>query len=232
MNDQQTLPPNPKKEIEQLCKLDPAFIPLAKAHSPFPLPVREFTFDLFISSIIGQSISTKAASTIKKRLRAELSEGYTVKVEQVLQRTPEQLRDLGLSNAKAKAICDLAQLWEAEKLNGANWSEWSNKKLMDFFTAVPGVGPWTVKMIMIFGLRRADVFPEGDLGVRMGIQKLRGLAERPSQQEARTISLQWQPYRTLATVYLWQSLLVENNSSLNETNVWWSPQTTQPKERP
>lgn len=232
MSELLTLIKNPRREIEQLCKLEPLFIPLALKFSPFPLPMREFSFDLFVSSIIGQSISTKAAETIKVRIRTSINAGKPLTPEVLTEITPEQLRDLGLSNAKAGAIKSLTAMWVNENMERELWNSWSNKRFMDHFTQLPGIGPWTVKMVLIFGLRRADVFPEGDLAVRIGLQQLYNLPERPSQQEARAMSLAWQPFRTIGTVYLWQSLLTENSSSLSESSVWWAGQANDSKERP
>ncbi|MGF1573900.1 MAG: DNA-3-methyladenine glycosylase family protein [Sumerlaeia bacterium] len=227
-----TLPINPENEVEALCALDADFTQLAKKFTPFPLPIRPFTFNTFVSAINSQSISTKAADTIIKRLLKVLNNGEPVTAEHINATTPEQLRQLGLSNAKSKAIKDLAELWIAENLEQSNWDEWTDKQLLEHFTKVPGIGPWTVKMILIFGLRRADIFPEGDLAIRIGIQKLKGLPERPTQQESRTISLQWQPYRTIASVFLWKSLITpDSDLTASKTSVWNTAQKSQLKEQ-
>jgi 3-methyladenine DNA glycosylase/8-oxoguanine DNA glycosylase len=70
---------------------------------------------------------------------------------------------------------------------------------------ITGIGPWSVDMVLIFGLGRLDVLPVGDLGLRMGVKDQFGLAELPGPRELEALAEAWRPYRTVATWYFWRS---------------------------
>jgi DNA-3-methyladenine glycosylase II len=84
--------------------------------------------------------------------------------------------------------------------------------VIERLTQVKGIGSWTVHMFLIFALRRPDVLPTGDLGIRNAIRKAYGLAALPLPAEVETLALKWRPYRTVASWYLWRSL--EPNANL------------------
>ena len=216
------IPEEPSAEIEALCILEPRFHPLAKRHHPFPLPSRPFSFDLFAGSIVGQSISTKAASSVMKRLRSEIAEGGKLTASLIQSYDAPTLKSLGLSRAKAECLLELADYWATERLTPQKVQSWSNQEFYERFGSIRGIGPWTVNMVLIFGLRRVDIFPEGDLGIRVGIQMFLDLPERPSQKQCRDLALPWAPYRTLATVYLWQLVMEKSKSGLDDDSTWWS----------
>ena len=90
--------------------------------------------------------------------------------------------------------------------------ELSDQEVIDRLTQVKGIGVWTVHMFLIFALRRTDVLPTGDLGIRNAIRKAYGLAELPSPAEMEQIAGRWRPYCTVASWYLWRSL--EPNANL------------------
>ena len=82
----------------------------------------------------------------------------------------------------------------------------SDEEVIEHLTAVKGIGVWTAHMFLIFALRRADVLPTGDLGVRMAIRKAYNLAELPKASEIEEIARGWRPYCSFAAWYLWRSL--------------------------
>jgi DNA-3-methyladenine glycosylase II len=121
--------------------------------------------------------------------------------------TPEDtLRQLGISRPKIRYLKDLAQ----RVINGYPTVEelalLTDAEVIQTLTQIKGVGTWTAQMFLIFRLHRLDVFPVDDLGIRKGVQKLYELPELPDKATLNEIGLKWQPYRSLACWYLWQSL--------------------------
>ena len=221
MKNPQTIPRSPKKMIADMIELDPRLGPWIQAVGKFPLPVQEADFDLLCRSVIGQSISIQAAATIARRIRKELSDESKLTPAQVLKSDETELRHLGLSQTKASAMIELAEIWNRKKLHDEDLKMMSDSEIMDLLTPVRGIGPWTVKMFLIFGLRRADVFPQEDLGVRLWIQKLENWNKRPTPSQCVKKSEIWKPYRSIPTIYMWQILLIDSKKSL-ENSGWWS----------
>jgi DNA-3-methyladenine glycosylase II len=87
-----------------------------------------------------------------------------------------------------------------------------DEAVIERLTEVKGVGVWTAHMFLIFALRRTDVLPLGDLGIRAAIRKAYGFAELPEAAEMETLAARWRPYCTVASWYLWRSL--EPNANL------------------
>jgi DNA-3-methyladenine glycosylase II len=118
------------------------------------------------------------------------------------------LRDLGLSNAKAKYVIDLSyKLLSAEiKLNGI--SKLSESEIMNELIKVKGIGPWTVHMFLIFVLGKPNILPEGDLGIKKAIMLNYNLENLPTGEEVIKLSKikNWAPYNTYASLYLWKSI--------------------------
>lgn len=161
-----------------------------------------------VGTVIGQQLSGKAATAIENKFKA-LAPPYPTP-NWVRDRSIEELRSAGLSNAKAKTILGIAheidQLPTCEEL-----LSWSEEAIAERLVKLKGVGPWTVDMLLIFRLGRLDVLPVGDLGVRKGFQNLLEYQGQPTEslpQAAEMIAIAepWRPYRSVASWYLWRSL--------------------------
>jgi DNA-3-methyladenine glycosylase II len=162
-------------------------------------------YGTLIRSITGQQLSTKAASTIYGRV-SDFYGGKTPTPEQIIATDPEQLRALGLSNAKAAYLRDLAEHIVDGELPIDRLAELSDEEVYEALIAVKGLGRWTVDMFLIFHLGRPDVLPVGDLGIRKAMQVEYGLEEMPKASEMERIAEAWRPHRSLASLYLWESL--------------------------
>lgn len=164
------------------------------------------TFASLVLHVVSQQISTVVAVQLFRRV--EGAAGGTLDPEGVVGLGVERLRGLGLSRAKAAAVVGLAErhldgTLDTDRLAGA-----SDDDVMAALTAARGVGPWTAQMFLIHQLRRPDVLPAGDLGIRhavaAGWQWPRpGL---PSAAEVTQLGRGWRPYRTYAAALLWTSL--------------------------
>ena len=162
-------------------------------------------YGTLVRSITGQQLSTKAAATIYGRL-TELYGGRTPTPQEIIDTDPQQLRAIGLSNAKAAYLRDLAEHIVDGELPIDELAELPDARVYELLTAIKGLGRWTVDMFLMFHLGRRDILPVGDLGIRKAMQLQYGLQELPKAAEMETIAEAWRPQRTLASLYLWESL--------------------------
>lgn len=180
---------------------------LIERHDPIdftPDPAAE-PFTALSRSIVFQQISGAAGSAIYGRYLG-LFGGDTPTPEQLLQKSIEELRSVGLSNAKAKAITDLAAkrmegiVPDADGLNAL-----SDEEVIERLTQVWGVGRWTAEMYLMFTLGREDVLPLNDIGLLNGAQVAFGLRKRPDAKKFTRLAKPWKPFRTTACWYLWKA---------------------------
>ncbi len=162
-------------------------------------------YGALLRAIVGQQLSTKAARTIYGRVR-DLFGGTTPSPEQLLEASEEDLRGCGLSGRKVEYVRDLAAHVLGGELELERLGELSDEKVIEEIVAVRGLGQWTAEMFLIFHLERPDVLSGGDLGIRKAVQTEYGLAEMPAPQQVLEIGEAWRPHRSLASLYLWESL--------------------------
>src|SRR5262249_29707923 len=124
----------------------------------------------------------------------------------ILKLRPARMRAIGLSTQKMTYIRELARLTRDGEVNFERCVTLGDEEVIEHLTRVKGIGVWTAHMFLIFALRRTDVLPTGDLGVRAAIQKAYGLSELPKPDEMTRIAACWRPYCSVASWYLWRSL--------------------------
>lgn len=164
-----------------------------------------------VGSIIGQQISVHAARAIRGRFSSIVSERDFPTPSDLLLASDEQLRAVGLSRNKILAVRDLAQHFEEDKIQSHRFIHMSDEEIVQVLLPIRGIGRWTAEMFLLFSLARPDVFAVGDLGLRNAIWKLYELPEAPTPKAMQKIALPWQPFRSVASWYLWRSL--ENDPS-------------------
>jgi DNA-3-methyladenine glycosylase II len=162
-------------------------------------------YGTLVRTIAGQQLSTKAAATIYTRLTG-LYDGHTPTPEEIIATDPQRLREVGLSGAKAAYLRDLAEHIVDDELPIGELAELPDEQVYEVLMAVKGLGRWSVDMFLMFHLGRPDILPVGDLGIRRAIQVHYGLKELPKAAEMEQIAEAWRPHRTLACLYLWESL--------------------------
>jgi DNA-3-methyladenine glycosylase II len=193
-----------RKAILHLKNSDPVLRDIIERVGPYRIAYREPVFETLVRSIVFQQLSGKAAGTIYGRL-AEAT-GAPILPAAILRLKPEKMRTLGLSRQKIAYIRDLAARAKAGELSFDKCHELEDEVIVEQFTAVKGIGIWTVQMFLIFALRRPNVLPTGDLGVRAAIKKAYNLDEMPKPTDVARIAEPWSPYRSIASWYLWRSL--------------------------
>jgi DNA-3-methyladenine glycosylase II len=186
------------------CKQMRAIIKKVGPFTPKPVQPREY-YRVLTFSIISQMLSLKAAATIRERLVAKLKPGKVIP-SAMLKLSHEELFSVGLSNAKVRAMHDLARRTEGKVLPLRRFPKLTNDEIIEHLTEVQGIGRWTAEMFLMFGLIRPDVWPVDDLGLRAAVKKMDGLAEMPTKQYVMERGERYAPYRTVACWYLWQSL--------------------------
>jgi 3-methyladenine DNA glycosylase/8-oxoguanine DNA glycosylase len=184
---------------------DPVLAALIERHGPPPRRRRVPASDRFgqlAQSIVYQQLAGKAAASIHGRLVEAL--GGAVTPEAVLAATPEQLAGCGLSRAKAASLRDLADKVATGAISLERIGRLSDEEVVAHLTLVRGIGPWTAQMFLISTLGRLDVWPVGDLGVRVGFGRAWGLDEVPSPGTLEALGEPFRPYRSLVAWYCWR----------------------------
>lgn len=191
--------------------LDADWRDLIDTMGPCPLAVQRQSerepWQALARAVVGQQVHGKAAEAIFGRFLALYGEGAYPNPEQVLATEPDALRACGLSAAKTRAIIALARgavSGEVPSLQQA--FELSDDVLIAQLTALPGIGPWTVQMFLMHTLRRPDVMPVADFGVREGWRLLKGQALQPTPKALLHEAEAWRPYRSTAAWYLWRAV--------------------------
>jgi DNA-3-methyladenine glycosylase II len=162
-------------------------------------------YGALLRSIVGQQLSTKAASTIYGRM-LELFGGHAPTPKQLLKADPDKIRAAGLSRPKIAYLRDLAQHVEDGTLELERLPDLPDDEVAGQLTAIKGLGQWTADMFLMFHLGRPDVLPVGDQGIRRAVKVEYRLRKFPEPKRLEKIATPWRPYRTLACLYLWSSL--------------------------
>lgn len=171
---------------------------------PGPGAVPAARFEALASSIAYQQLAGKAAASIWARVAAEVDTPFTPTA--VLATGPERLRSCGLSNAKVAALIDLATKSADGTLRLDRIARLSDQAVIDHVTVVRGIGPWTAQMFLMFDLRRLDVWPVGDYGVRAGFAKAFAMDALPSERQLAVLGEPFAPYRSILAWWCWREV--------------------------
>jgi DNA-3-methyladenine glycosylase II len=196
-----------KQAMEHLSKHDKVLAKVIAAQPVCAFQPHADYYAALVTEIIGQQLSTKAASAIRQRFLAAFGDKLP-SPEQILDKSLEDLRATGISWSKARYVRDLAQHVVDGKVKFDHLDGLSNDEVIAELTAVKGIGEWTAHMFLIFCMGRLDVLPTGDLGIRNGIQKLYGLDHSATPDAVKEIAKKnnWHPYESVAAWYVWQAL--------------------------
>jgi len=160
-------------------------------------------FSTLARSVAGQQISVKAAQAIWERVKTACPE---VVPAQFIKLGAEKLQACGLSKRKTEYIIDLAQHFVSGALHVDTWASMDDEAVIAELTQIRGIGRWTAEMFLIFNLSRPDVLPLDDLGLIQAISVNYFSGEPVTRSEAREVAANWEPWRTVATWYMWRSL--------------------------
>jgi DNA-3-methyladenine glycosylase II len=201
-----------KRALDHLKKSDATLASIIARVGPCKMAYREPTFEMLARAIVFQQLSTKAARTIYGRL--EEAAGGRLTPERIQNLSVGEMRRAGLSRQKLGYIRDLAEHAISGKVDFARLPEMADEAVIEALTDIKGVGVWTAHMFLIFSLRRPNVLPTGDLGVRMAIQRAYRKRKPPTPQQVEQIARSWHPYCSYAAWYLWRSLELKESPKL------------------
>jgi DNA-3-methyladenine glycosylase II len=223
-----------RKALNHLKKSDPIMRAIIERIGPYRMRIGRAEFHSLAEAIVYQQLNGKAAVSIFNRFAALAGEPLTP--EGILKLSDEQMRGAGLSKQKSAYLKDLATKTAAGLLDFTRLPELPDAEVIEHLTQVKGIGVWTAQMFLMFTLKRENVLPTGDYGVRMAMYKhyldaQRAKAEKqssartkpaaaktktkkapkrkiklPTPEQMEKIAKRWETYRSVACWYLWQSL--------------------------
>jgi DNA-3-methyladenine glycosylase II len=186
--------------LSALAQLDAQLAAIPAAAGPLPWRRREAGFAGLLRSLCGQMISNQAATAIWGRLAA-LPGALTP--AGLLALDDEALRQAGLSRPKVNHARALAEAFATGQVSAEGLAALPDEAAIASIAAIPGFGPWTAEVHLLFGHDRRDVFPAGDLALAASLAALRGLPERPKPKALRELAQAWAPWRSMAARLLW-----------------------------
>ncbi len=213
-----------RKALLHLKKSDPILRAIIERVGPFRMQYGPPEFHSLAEAIVYQQLNGRAAETIFNRFAALAGEPLTP--AGILKLSDDQLRGVGLSKQKSSYLKDLAAKTANGALDFARLPQLADEAVIEHLTQVKGIGVWTAQMFLMFSLKRENVLPTGDFGVRMAMHKHYVDAQRskssknaaaskngrkrkiklPTPAQMEKIAHCWAPYRTVACWYLWKSL--------------------------
>lgn len=158
-----------------------------------------------VRAIMGQQLSTKAAQTIYERFLSLFESGYPEPIK-LVNLSDQVLKSKGVSRQKAGYIRNVAQFFLDKNWQIEDVCHMDDQFLMKQLTSIKGVGIWTVQMLLMFTLNRADIMPVDDLGIQKSMKKIYALdlTGKELKNEMLKIASPWSPYRTIGCMYLWR----------------------------
>ena len=195
----------PPEAIATLRSCDPVLAALIDRIGPIEPAHEPDLWWSLVDAIVSQQLSIKAAATILGRVAALAPEGRRPTPAEILASEDDVLRACGLSRAKVTYVKDLATRWLDGSLEPERLPGMPDEEVIEHLVRVKGIGKWTAEMVLMFTLRRPDVFPVDDLGIRVAVQEAYGLEERPGRAELEALGERWRPWRSIASFYLWRS---------------------------
>jgi DNA-3-methyladenine glycosylase II len=213
-----------RKAVTHLKKSDPVLRAIIQQIGSCRMQYGTPEFHRLARSIVYQQLNGRAAATIFGRFAALAGEPVTP--EGVLKLRDEQMRAAGLSKQKTAYLKDLATKTSSGLLDFSQLPKLTDEEVIEHLTQVKGIGVWTAQMFLMFSLKRENILPTGDYGVRMAIYKhyldvqrakaakKSATAKKPAKKKIKLptprqmekIAKCWEPYRSVACWYLWQSL--------------------------
>lgn len=193
-----------RKAVRILTGRDPDLAALVDRHGPPPFWVRPAGFPTLLHIILEQQVSLASAQATFDRLRL-LADPLTP--ESLLALPDEALRGIGFSRQKIRYCRIAAQAILNGDLPLDHFDRLPDEEVRGRLTALTGIGPWTADIYLQMALRRPDVWPVGDLALRVAVQRFKGLAEKPVSTHMEAIGEAWRPYRSVAAGILWHGYL-------------------------
>jgi DNA-3-methyladenine glycosylase II len=193
--------------LDHLRSADPVLAAIIQRVGPYAMQYHEPTFRALVRSIVFQQLHGKAARTIFDRLVQKA--GGEITPDSILKLRPTQMRAVGLSKQKLTYIRDLARKTRDGAVEFKRFPQMPDEEIIAELTQVKGIGQWTAHMFLMFALRRPNILPTGDYGVRAAMRKAYGMKVMPKPRTIERMAKGWHPYCSIASWYMWRSLDVQ-----------------------
>jgi DNA-3-methyladenine glycosylase II len=191
------------KACADLVRRDRILKKLIPKFGPVHLQSRADPFVTLARSVVGQQVSVPAAQATWRRIEVACPK---LVPQQFIKLGQDKLTACGLSKRKADYILDLAQHFVSGALHVGKWTSMEDEAVIAELTQIRGIGRWTAEMFLIFNLSRPDVLPLDDPSLIRAISVNYFSGEPVTRSEAREVAANWEPWRTVATWYMWRSL--------------------------
>ena len=198
---------------DQLAATDPQLKWIISTYGYPPMWTRPNTFESLVHIILEQQVSLASALAALNKLREKLTK---VTPEELLKLTDEELKACYFSRQKTVYARALASAIQQREFVPKTMEKLPDEAVREKVIALKGLGNWTADIYLMFVLRRADIFPIGDLAAVNALKKVKQLPKETAKEQLLEISGAWKPYRTVATMILWHyylSLRVKDNSA-------------------
>lgn len=192
-----------EKAKSELMRRDRIMKKLIPRFGDLQLVGRGDPFVTLARSIVGQQISVKAAQSVWERMLVVCPK---MTPAQVIRQGQVKLAGCGLSKRKVEYLLDLAAHFRDGSVHATDWSSMEDEDVIAELIQIRGIGRWTAEMFLIFNLLRPNILPLDDVGLLRGISVNYFSGEPVSRSDAREVSANWEPWRTVATWYMWRSL--------------------------
>lgn len=186
----------------QLSRADAVMAELIERHPLVQLKSRGDAFETLARAITGQQISIKAADTVWRRL-LELTE---ITPHALASQPITAIRACGYSQRKVEYLHDLARHFKEGIIDPASWVQMDDAAIIQALTQIRGIGQWSAEMFLMFNLLRPDVLPVDDVGLQKAFALHYPDIQPQNKIRLRQYAARWQPWRSVATWYLWRSL--------------------------
>jgi len=201
MSDASDVDPLPEHERAREALVDdPHLGPVVTEHGPVTIGPAQDLYERLVVSLVRQQVSMDAAAAIRERL----FDAFEVTPAAMLGADPDDLHAVGLSEAKVEYVKATARAFRRHGYDHEYFAGMDDERITAELTDIRGVGPWTAKMVLIFGLGRPDVFPVEDLGIRKGMSEV--FDDEMTRAEMRDRAGAWEPYRSYASLFLWRTV--------------------------
>ncbi len=190
--------------VRHLSRTDAVVADLIRRHGVYQFRSTRSGFQVMVETVVSQQLSTHAARAIYGRLAHAMGSGAP-RPHDLLRLSHDELVACGLSRSKAAYVRNVASAFAERRFDRRSFARVDDAGVMDALTSIKGIGEWSAHMFLIFYLKRLDVFPIGDLGLRNAMAARYRLRKNAPASRYHRIADAWRPYRTIGSLYLWKS---------------------------
>lgn len=201
---QEFSPTNFHTICDQLAASDADLAAIIQSHSYPPMWTRPNSFETLVHIILEQQVSLASALSALNKLKEYVKD---LTPANIIPLTDDEMRACYVSRQKAGYIRYLAQQLHSGELDLQNLEDMTDDEVRAKLITLKGIGHWTIDVYLMFVLRRADIFPVGDLAAVNALKKVKNLPANTTKEEIISVAAQWKPYRTIATMLLWHDYL-------------------------